>query len=146
LNSSWRIEKDEGSEASLSEGAQGEVEFAYTLRSSARASQFVALATDLTDAPAFEALTFSIRSAAPRRVSVQLRFARDDQARWGKSVYVDTRQRVISVPANQLRRADGPAERPPLQRATSLLFVVDLTNAKPGDSGKFAIGNVRLLR
>jgi hypothetical protein len=106
----------------------------------------VALVTDLANLPEFEALAFSIKSADPRRVSVQLRFARDRQARWEKSVYADRTQRAVSITLDQLRRADGAAERPPAERATSLLFVVDLTNARPGDAGKFQLGDVRFLR
>jgi hypothetical protein len=52
----------------------------------------------------------------------------------------------VSITLDQLRRADGAAERPPAERATSLLFVVDLTNARPGDAGKFQLGDVRFLR
>jgi hypothetical protein len=35
-------------------------------------------------------------------------------------------------------------ERPPISRATSLLFVVDLTNARPGDRGSFTVTEVFL--
>jgi hypothetical protein len=145
LNPAWRIEKDDGSQGTVSTGA-GQAEFAYTLRNGGRLSQFVALVTDLANLPEFEALAFSIKSADPRRVSVQLRFARDRQARWEKSVYADRTQRAVSITLDQLRRADGAAERPPAERATSLLFVVDLTNARPGDAGKFQLGDVRFLR
>jgi hypothetical protein len=146
LEPSWRIEKGEGSEGSVTTSGTAEAEFVYRLRPGARASQFVALVTDLSNLPDFEAVAFSIRSVEPRRISVQLRFAGDEQARWRSSVYADTTPRVLTIDARQLRRADGPVARPALQRATSLLFVVDLTNARPGDSGKLEIGQVRLLR
>jgi hypothetical protein len=146
LNPSWRIEKDDGSRGTVSTDERGRAEFAYTLRNDGRVSQFVALVTDVANLTEFEALAFSIKAATPRRVSVQLRFARDGQVRWGKSVYADAAQRVVSIPLDQLRRAEGAAERPPAARATSLLFVVDLTNAVPGDSGKFEVEDVRFLR
>ncbi|MGB2715785.1 MAG: hypothetical protein WBC51_16510 [Vicinamibacterales bacterium] len=141
----WRLEKDEGSQGTVRTNEAGGAEFAYKLRDGARASQFVALVTDVSDPPLFEAVTFSVRSTAPRRLSLQLRFARDADARWGKSVYVDATSRVVTVPVEQLRRADGPPARPPVQRATSLLFVVDLTNAAPGDAGQIEIGGVGLV-
>jgi hypothetical protein len=47
---------------------------------------------------------------------------------------------------NDLRRADGPLQRPDPRRATSLLFVVDLINARPGDSGKVTLRDVSLAR
>ena len=141
---SWRIEKDEGSQGRLRTNEAGEAELSYKLREGARVSQFVALVTDVSGLPQFDALTFSVRSAAPRRISVQLRFSRDADARWGKSVFVDATTRVVTIPVEQLRRADGPPARPPVQRATSLLFVVDLTNAVPGDAGQMEIGGVGL--
>jgi hypothetical protein len=144
LNPSWRIEKDAGSQASVQSDEAGGATFTYKLREGARVSQFAALVADLSNPPPFDALTFSARSSAPRRVSVQLRFARDDQARWGKSVYVDSTRREITVAVEQLRRADGPAARPAAERATSLLFVVDLTNARPADSATIEVGGVEL--
>lgn len=139
----WRIEKDEGSQGTVRTNDAGEADFAYALRAGARVSQFVALVTDVADLPQFDALTFSVRSAAPRRLSVQLRFARDADARWGRSVYVDETPRVITIPVEHLRRVDGPPARPPVQRATSVLFVVDLTNALPGDSSTMEIEEVK---
>jgi hypothetical protein len=146
LKSSWRIEKDEGSEGSVKATEQGSAEFVYRLREGVRASQFVALVTDVSELPAFDALSFSVHSAAPRRVSVQLRFANDEQGRWGKSVYADPGARVVTIPVEQFRRAEGPETRPPLRRVTSLLFVVDLTNARPGDAGTIEVADVRLVR
>jgi hypothetical protein len=142
---SWRIEKEEGSQGTVRTSETG-VEFAYKLREGARVSQFVALATDLADVPEFDALRFSVQSVAPRRLSVQLRFSRDGDARWRKSVYVDSTRRVVTIPVEGLRRADGPPARPAVQRATSWLFVMDLTNAAPGDSGKFEMADVALVR
>jgi hypothetical protein len=146
LQPSWRIEKDEGSEGTVATNQNGEAVFIYKLREGPRVSQFVAVGTDLGPLPEFDALTFPIRSAAPRRLSVQLRFARDEHARWGKSVYTDSTGQMVTVRVDRLRRTDGPPTRPPLQRATSLLFVVDLTNARPGDSGTLHIGDVRFVR
>jgi hypothetical protein len=77
---------------------------------------------------------------------VQLRFAEDDNARWRKSVYVDPEARPVRVDLAGFRRADGPAQRPDVRRATSLLFVVDLTNARPGAAGEITLGNVALTR
>ena len=141
----WRIEKEQGSQGTLRMSGAG-VEFAYKLREGARVSQFVALATDLTDLPEFDGLRFSVQSASPRRLSVQLRFSRDADARWGKSVYVDSTRQVVTVPVERLRRLDGAPTRPAVQRATSLLFVIDLTNAAPGDSGTIETADVTLVR
>lgn len=148
-SSAWRIEKDERSHGRVSIPAArpgGEVQFEYRLREDARASQFVALSTDLPqNLRPFDAITFNATSAAPQRLSVQLRFAGDPSARWGRSVYLDSTDRTIIVPIDDMRRADGPVARPDVRRATSLLFVVDLTNARPGDAGTIRLRDVRLV-
>lgn len=145
----WRIEKDDGSQGSArtASNIDGGVRFEYRLRADARVSQFVALVTDLPrDLELFDAVAFVARSDGPRRLSVQLRFAGDGDARWGKSVYVDATDRPVTVALEDLRPADGPVQRPDPRRATSLLFVVDLTNARPGDAGTITLRDVRLLK
>ena len=148
LSGPWRIEKDPASEGTHSASPAGsDVEFQYRLRAGERASQFAALVTDLpAGLPAFDAVTFVAHAAAPRRIAVQFRFAGDRDARWIKSVYVDSVPRTVTVRTADLRRADGPEQRPDLTRATSLLFVVDLTNARPGDRGTVTIGDLRLVK
>ena len=96
----------------------GEVAFAYRLarraagqpvrcprRRSARAASRV------------RGVSFIGRAARRRRVSVQLRFAADGEARWGKSVYFDSsaakRERLRS---RDFRRADGPPNVPTQSR------------------------------
>jgi hypothetical protein len=143
----WRIEHSEGSEGSAQTASSGEVEFRYRLRGEPRASQFVALVHDLpASLPPFDAIAFTARAGAPRRVSVQLRFAKDGDARWGKSAYVGERLAPIVVPVTAMRRADGTAQRPDTGRATSLLFVIDLTNAFPGDAQTIHVAELRLVR
>jgi hypothetical protein len=41
--------------------------------------------------------------------------------------------------------ADGSGPLPPAASASSLLFVIDLTNAQPGAAGEFEIRNLRLI-
>ena len=142
----WRIEKDPGSHGAIqTDEPTGEVTFEYRLREGARVSQFVALAADLpADLPPYSAIAFEGHSAAPARASIQLRFARDGDARWTRSVYLDTTPRAVTVPVDTLRRADGPPSRPDPRRATSVLVVVDLTNARPGEGGTLRLRGVGL--
>lgn len=143
----WRVEASPGSTAELVQQG-GSVSLAYELAGGAESSQFVAAVTDLggllATPPARDAahLMFRGRAAAPMRVSVQLRFAADGGERWMRSVYLDSRAREIVVPLARLRPAEGAGPRPPLDRATSLLFVVDLTNARPGAKGTLTLGDV----
>ena len=146
--SAWRIEKDQGSEGAVrAEDRSGEVVFDYRLRAGPRVSQFVALAANLPrELAPFDAIAFTARSSSPVRISVQLRFAGDGDARWKKSVFVSSAPEATTLRIADLRRADGPERRPDANRATSLLLVADLTNARPGDSGTVHLRNVRLAR
>jgi hypothetical protein len=94
----------------------------------------------------FSAVAFTARASRPARVSVQLRFARDGGFRWRRSFYADGSGREVRIPVDRMRPADGPSARPPASRATSLLFVVDLTNAAPGTEGTLSLENVRLVQ
>jgi hypothetical protein len=146
-DAAWRVEKSEGSDGTVKLAGGGEVTFNYRLRGGAPASQFAALATDLPRNIAdFAGVAFNAFSSAPARLSVQLRFADDDNGRWRKSVYVDREPRLLSVAVDQLHRADGPVQRPAIRRATSLLFVIDLTNARPGDTGTVTLRDVFLTQ
>ena len=145
-NAAWRVEKSQGSEGTAGSAGGGAVALKYALRGDPPASQFAALVTDLPRNIDFAEVSFSGRSNRPVRASLQLRFADDDNARWRKSVYVDEGSRPFRIAVDSLRRADGPLQRPDVRRATSLLFVVDLTNARPGDAGELTIQNVILAR
>jgi hypothetical protein len=144
--SGLRIEKDPGSigEVIASPGGTG---MRYELRAGARASQFVALAVDFpANLPRYEGLAFTASAASPSRVSVQLRFARDGDQRWGRSIYVDREPRAVIVREQDLVPAERTGPRPDLTRATSVLFVVDLTNANPGAGGEVHVSDLKLLR
>ncbi len=120
--------------------------FSYRLRDGAKASQFVAAVTDLAGEAAFSGISFQARAERPMRVSVQLRFPPDDR-RWVKSVYLDQASGRVFVPAADMVQADGPAGgMPPPHTARSLLFVVDLVNARPGDAGSFSVSDLRAVR
>jgi hypothetical protein len=141
-----QIEKDPVSTATLtSDGGRRSLTFA--LRAGERVSQYVALAVPMPSSlPQFDAIAFDATSAGPMRVSVQLRFDSAGGSRWRRSVYLsDTPSRIV-VPTSRLVAADRPGSLPPASSASSLLFVVDLTNAKPGAKGAFEISNIQLQR
>jgi hypothetical protein len=142
----WHVEKDPHSVAMVTGGGQPYESLQYELAPGAKASQFAALAGDLKNrTKSFTHLLFVGSAAHPSRVSVQLRYGSGE--RWGMSVYVDSTGREISVAVARMRpldRQDGPAPDP--ATATSLLFVADLTNAKPGDANTFTIANLRTVR
>ena len=143
----WRAEFDPDSSALVLRDQQ-EVGLWFRLREGEEASQFAALVTDIDGVPdGATHLSFRGRADRPMRVSVQLRFANGGGARWRQSVYLDPSTREAVVPLEALRAADGSGRPvPPLQHATSVLFVVDLTNARPGQQGSFALEDVRFAQ
>ena len=145
VHAAWRMETDGRSRASIAAGPQATV--SYQLAPGPRASQFVALVTDLRNpGPGFTHLLFKGSASRPMRVSVQLRFPPDDR-RWRKSVYLDTRPREVAVAVSDMVPADDPsANAPSAGLARSLMFVVDLVNARPGDGGEFAVADVRIAK
>jgi hypothetical protein len=142
---SWHIEKDPRSVATLTTSAR-QLSLEYTLAPGARASQFVAVGADVKGGlSGLEQLLFSASARRPSRVSAQLRYAQRGGERWGSSLYVDSTPREIVVPIDRMRPLDRQAgSAPDPAGASSLLFVVDLTNAKPGDSNSFSITAVRI--
>ena len=142
----WHVEKDPETKAELRSLA-GDVTLDYTLAPGARRSQFAAAVTDLHGRSAFAAISFSVRASRPARVSVQLRYANGGGERWAKSIYVDSELRQATVVVDTMAPADlqrGQAPNPATAR--SLLFVVDLTNARPGDGNSITVSDIRFVK
>ena len=135
----WRIEKDPSSSGVLRTN-ETEAVLEFKLGEGARANQFVALASDLRQ-QAFSVIELSLAGDRPMRVSVQLRAA--DGRRWGRSYYADPSGSTLRIPVAALRRIGAALTAGESQvdstAATSLLLVVDLTNANPGRSGKLTV-------
>jgi hypothetical protein len=143
LSSPWRVEKDPVSSGQVS--VDGEAATLHYVLAEVRHSQFVAAAADLTVHQPFAAIAFEARAVRPMRVSVQLRFP--DDRRWVKSVYLDAKERQVIVPVGEMvpaSRLEGPTPDP--AGATAVLFVVDLVNTRPGDSGSLSISNLRRIQ
>jgi hypothetical protein len=144
LTDPGRIEKDPASRAELSSN-DGKRALEFQLRAGERVSQYVAIAVPLPQGlPAFDRVVFTGRSSPAMRVSVQVRFDSAGGARWVHSVYLSSESRQIVVPVDRLLPADRPTQAPPFGSASSVLFVVDLTNASPGSEGLFEISDLRL--
>jgi hypothetical protein len=142
LDTSWHVESDRGSTGSVVPSAT-EVAFYYRLRSGARRSQFAALVADIQGrGNGFDRLRFTAQAGRPVRISVQIRALDRGGLRWGRSIYLDTTPRDFTIALGAMLPADrqtSPA--PPLASAASLLFVADLTNARPGDANAIRISN-----
>jgi len=139
------VEKDPASELSLSP-VDGGFAAAFRLRPGDRVSQYVAVALPMPSNAEARAIEFTGRGASPMRVSVQLRFNQLGGARWIRSVYLPTEGRRVVVPFVEMTSADRLATSPRFETASSILFVVDLTNAAPGQSSTFEISQVALSK
>ena len=140
----WRVEHRAGSTGDL-EAHEGGFVLRYELAAGARESQYVAAASDLSGEP-FTGIYFEATADRPTRVSVQLRYPPDDH-RWTRSVYVDGTPRTIYVPVEGLSSTDAGGRAPaPAGVPRSILFVVDLVNASPGQQGSLTVRNLRARR
>lgn len=139
----WRIEKDPASSAILRTGPTSAT-LEYTLAGGPRNSQFVAVATDL-NRQVFGAINLNLGADQPTRVGVQVRSA--DGRRWGKSFYVDPAGTAIHAALADLRPVgQGTASPPSADGLTSLLLVIDLTNAAPGRSAVLTVLSSELVK
>ena len=147
----WRVEGDSASTVSLIPAAAGEppgVAFAYTLGADA-ANPFVAVLTpDLDRVRSARTLSFRVSSERPLRASVQIRAASDNpDERWRRSFYADREPRTVTIPLADLRPVVSglPARLSP-DRMGVLLFVIDVTNSRPGERGRLRIDTIRTGR
>ena len=110
--------------------------------------QSVALAADLVSGVAtHDRVTFTVRSEHPMRVVVQLRSGVGDSnnERWQRSVYVDAVDQEHTVYFDDFLPAGVThTSVPPLDRIRMLLFTIDMTNTKPGTSGRLWLKRVAL--
>ena len=148
LELSWHVEKDMGSDGDPA-GSERDIALDYRLRAGQKASQFVALAGDFRRPPeAATRLAFDGVASRPMRISVQLRYpVGGGEERWARSAYLDSTSRHIDIPLDAMVPVDRQTgSPPPIARARSLIFVVDLVNASPGASGTFRVANVAIAR
>jgi hypothetical protein len=151
----WRAEHDPSSLAAVEPvpivgGA--ELRFRYGLAGGTSVGQVAALAYDTPRGLAgCDRLSFSIRAEHPMRISVQLR-AGDDQGpasreRWKRTVYADASAQDRTVFFDDLMPVgETHSFRPDPNGIRTILFVVDATNTKLGDSARIWIRKAALER
>ena len=154
----WIIESSNLSEGALDltptvEGFQ--LLFRYALsgeekQPGAYVAAAVPVVKNITD---YDALTFSIRSDKPARVSVQLRALLpglseptldSKEGRWRRSIYTDTTPRTVSLRFDDMKPVLETLDlHPPLNYTKTLLFVIDTVNTLVGSSGSIGLENLR---
>jgi hypothetical protein len=140
----WHLEKGGGTTAAFSLSDAG---VTLTYRLGTNPSPYAALAADLPSQPGgFSHVLVKGRASKPMRISTQLRFAADGAIRWRRPLYLDAAQSSFALKVEEFRAADRPGKMPDTSRASSVLFVIDTTNARPGDEGSFTLQGVELRR
>lgn len=142
----WTLEQHPGSTGETSVTATGAREFTYTLGPGRPGSQYAAVVYPIAS-ESLETIRLTASASRPTRVSVQARLPHGpDGERWVRSVYLDTTPRTVT-----LRLADfSPAgviigRRPIAARVKDLLFVIDLTNANPGSTGRVWLHHIEVF-
>ena len=145
----WDIEHDPASLAAVevAEAPSGtELRLRYGLAGGTPSSQVVALTHKTPNGiAAADRLTFTVRAEKPMRVSVQLRSK--NFYRWQRSIYVDSTAQERSLRFDDVTPVGvTPPPAPPLADIISVMFVIDVTNSKPGTSGRLWLAHVRFER
>lgn len=146
---SWHTEPPPGSATSLAldhgqDGAQA-LRITYALGPGRATTQQATAVCEIAGVAQFDRLAFEGQASRPMRMSVQLRDGSDHV--WRRSVYLDATTRPVVVSFVDFRPMTGTAApAPDLTRVRGLLFVVDLTNNRPGDSGTIRLSGLRLER
>ena len=123
-----------------------ELTLRYAL-SDADSKPFVALVREgLSDLDRIHRIQFRVRGNVEQRISLQVRSSDSNQdVRWGRSIYVNTEQREVSVRLQDMRPitqwSNWPVQSDGL---VSLMFVVDTLNTAPATSGVIWLDDIRL--
>ena len=146
----WRTEHDPTSLAVVEPAAAvggTELRLRYGLAGGNAPGRVAALAFDAPRGIAgYDRLALTIRGERPMRISIQLRMG-DAGDRWSRSIFVAPadEERVVFFDDFTPHGSTGTF-RPPLAEIRSILFVIDATNFKPGDSGRLWIKRAELQR
>ena len=122
--------------------------WAFALSPGIPRGQFAAVQVPITGGLAsFDRVRFTATSPRPLRAWVQLRAPVGNTERWGTTFYADAEERLIDLPLRSfLPIGVTSSEQPPLDRVTSLLFVVDTLNFLPGTSGSMVLSEIAFVR
>lgn len=146
----WRIEKDPGSTGMMLvpvEALPGDATLEFGIATGSDEAWVAAvhpLPPGVAEAP-WNRVTFRARAEQPMRVSVQLRAPTSGRdQRWQRSIYLDSKERVVSLALADLQPVRSADPSIPRANADSLLFVVDRTNSHAGARGRVWLSDIML--
>jgi hypothetical protein len=144
--SQWSAERDPTSHAELSTAAgESPLTLTYSLGTNEAVSPYAAVVRDLpAGLAACDTLVLAMSAANTARVSVQVREPGGSRPtegrRWLRSVFVDRQPEPVTLKFADLKPAPAAGRAHPDAAAIrTLLVVIDLVNARPGDRGSLRI-------
>ena len=146
----WRLEKSVRSEGTIGvaksvDGTQ--LLLRYGLGGTRSESPYVAaVIASGSDLARFTGIAFTARAMQPMRLTFQLRASGAADRRWGRSVYLDTMARTVTIPFDEMLPLGAATGQPLLEDVRDLLFVVDTVHAKQGSSGQVWLDEIRYVR
>jgi hypothetical protein len=149
----WTTEGDRSSLAAidvLPVVSGPEIGLRYALSGGTAIGQFAGAAVDtIGGVAAYDRVAFSMRAEHPMRVSIQVRANLPDGSteRWQRSIFVDSSMHEYTVSFDDMTPiGKTQTSQPPRSEVHNILFVVDTTNTKTGQSGRLWMGKIRLER
>ncbi|HUQ87926.1 MAG TPA: hypothetical protein VM096_10230 [Vicinamibacterales bacterium] len=124
------------------------ITWTFALSPGMPAGQFAAVAVPISAGlAAFDRVRFRVSASTPMRAWVQLRGPGDNAERWGRTFYLDEEPRIVDVPFAAFAAIGAASNtQPPLDRVSTLLFVVDTLNTLPGHGGSMTISEVGFVK
>jgi hypothetical protein len=146
----WVAEASAGSRSGLEPrrlvDGVAEMTWNYQLAGGAPAGQYAAVRFPVEGLAGHDRLQLRARAGQPMRVWVQVRASRvGDGERWGRSVYLDDRDRSVDVLFSDLQPLGTTSTpTPPRDKVDVVLLVVDTVNTRPGASGAVYVSELWL--
>jgi hypothetical protein len=144
IHGPWHVEKDTDSSGQATSASPiAPVSFDYRLADGPKRGQYAALVLSTGNAlRGHERFSFRVHASRPMRISLQARQPGVGD-RWQRSIYVDAADQVVIVPFSEMKPVGTTKtfKFDPAQIDT-VLFVADTTNALPGSTGAFSIGEL----
>jgi hypothetical protein len=144
--SHWSAERDPTSHAELSTAAgESPLTLTYSLGTNEAVSPYAAVVRDLpAGLAACHTLVLAMSAPSTARVSVQVREPGGSRPvegrRWHRSVFVDREAQAVTLTFADLRPAPAAGRpQPDAVAIRTLMVVIDLVNARPGDRGSLRI-------
>ncbi len=146
----WTIERSVTSDGQVDLSGDADhrpaLHFTWRLGDGQPAGQYSALSVPVKghELEAFNAITLTISSLVPARVSIQVRIPQGAGLRWRRSIYADQQPRTVTIDLRDMKAVEAPPGTAlDIAKVDSLLVVADTVNASPGSVGELWLSDVK---